>query len=32
VTKEDVDRVAKKYLNLESYAVAVIRPPQGKKE
>jgi zinc protease len=32
VTKEDVDRVAKKYLNLESYAVAIVRPPQGKKE
>ncbi len=32
VTKKDVDRVAKKYLNLESYSVAIVRPPQGKKE
>ena len=29
VTKEDVDRAAKKYLNLEFYAVAIVRPPQG---
>ena len=26
VTKEDVNRVAKKYINLESYAVAIVRP------
>jgi len=32
VTKEDVDRVAKKYFNLESYAIAIIRPPFGKME
>jgi zinc protease len=29
VTKEDVDWVAKKYLNLESYALAIVRPPRG---
>ncbi len=27
VSKEDVNRVAKKYFNLEGYALAVIRPP-----
>lgn len=32
VTKDDVDRVAKKYFDLESYAIAIIRPPLGKKE
>jgi zinc protease len=32
VTKEDIDRVARKYFNLESYAIAIIRPPSGKKE
>jgi zinc protease len=32
VTKEDVDRVAKKYFNLESYAIAIIRPPLDKIE
>jgi len=26
VTKEDVNRVAKKYINLEYYAVAIVRP------
>ncbi len=30
VTKEDVNRVAKKYFNIESYAIAIIRPPLGK--
>ncbi len=32
VTKEDVDRVARKYFDLESYAIAIVRPPAGKKE
>lgn len=32
VTKEDVNRAAKQYFNLESYAIAIIRPPSGKKE
>ncbi len=29
VTKEDVDRVAKKYLDLESYVLAIVRPPKN---
>ncbi len=28
VKKEDVDRVARKYLSLDSYVIAIIRPPQ----
>jgi len=32
VTQEDVNRVAKQYFNLESYVIAIIRPPLGKKE
>ena len=32
VTKEDVDRVAKRYLDLESYVLTIVRPPEGKKE
>ncbi len=32
VTREDVHRMAKKYFNLEAYALAVIRPPDGKKQ
>ncbi|MGZ3513117.1 MAG: M16 family metallopeptidase [Thermodesulfobacteriota bacterium] len=32
VTKEDVDGVAKKYLHVETYAIAIVRPPSGKKE
>ena len=32
VTKEDVDRVARKYLHVETYAIAIVRPPSGKKE
>jgi zinc protease len=32
VTREDVHRVAKQYLNLEAYAIAIIRPPTEKKE
>ena len=32
VTREDVNRVAKKYLDLEVYAIAIIRPPKDKKE
>ncbi len=32
VTKGDVDRVAKKYFNLESYAIAIVRPPLDKRE
>jgi len=30
VTQEDVNRVAKKYFNLETYAIAIIRPPLDK--
>jgi zinc protease len=30
VKKEDVNRAAKQYFNLESYAIAIIRPPLGK--
>ena len=32
VTKEDVNRVAKKYFDLEAYVLAIIRPPSDKKE
>ena len=32
VSREDVHRVAKKYFNLEAYAIAIIRPPAEKKE
>jgi predicted Zn-dependent peptidase len=32
VTREDVNRAAKRYLDLESYAIAIIRPPSEKKE
>jgi zinc protease len=32
VTREDVHRVAKQYFNLESFAIAIIRPPIDKKE
>ena len=32
VTKEYVDRVARKCFDLESYAIAIIRPPLGKRE
>jgi zinc protease len=32
VTKEDVQRVARSYIDLEHYALAIIRPPVGKKE
>jgi zinc protease len=32
VTKEDVNRVARQYLNLEAYALAIVRPPKEKKE
>ena len=32
VSKDDVNRVVKKYFNLEAYAVAIIRPPEEKKE
>ena len=32
VSREDVNRVAKRYFNLEGYALAVIRPPMEKKE
>ncbi len=32
VTIEEVNRVAKKYFNLEAYALAIIRPPVEKKE
>jgi zinc protease len=32
VTREEVNRVAQKYFNLEAYAIAIIRPPIGKKE
>ena len=30
VTQEDVNRVAKKYFKLETYAIAIIRPPLDK--
>ncbi len=30
VSKEDVNRVAKKYFNPEAYVIAIIRPPLGK--
>lgn len=32
VSREDVNRVVKKYFNLEAYAIAIIRPPTEKKE
>jgi len=32
VTKEDVNRVAKQYFNLESYVIAIVRPPLSQKE
>jgi len=32
VTKEDVNQVARKYFDLESYAIAIVRPPVGKRE
>jgi zinc protease len=32
VTKEDVNRAAKRHLDLEAYAIAIIRPPMEKKE
>ena len=32
VTKEDVNRVAKQYFNLESYVIAIVRPPWSQKE
>ena len=32
VSREDVNRVAKEYFNLEVYAIAIIRPPVEKKE
>jgi zinc protease len=32
VSSEDVRRVAKEYIHLEAYALAIIRPPAGKKE
>ena len=28
VTREDVNRVAQKYFNLEAYAIAIVRPPK----
>jgi len=31
ITREDVHQVAKKYFNLEGYALAIIRPPKEKK-
>jgi len=32
VSREDVNRVAKRYFTLEAYAIAVIQPPAEKKE
>jgi len=32
MTKDDVNRVAKKYFNLEAYAIAIIRPPLDNRE
>jgi zinc protease len=32
VTRDEVNRVAKKYLNVETYVLAILRPPSDKKE
>jgi len=32
VTQEDVNRAARRYLDLEAYAIAIIRPPSERKE
>jgi len=32
VSKEEVHRVAKKYFTLDAYALAIVRPPEAKKE
>lgn len=32
VTREDVHRVAKEYFNLEAFVLAIIRPPEAKKQ
>lgn len=32
VTKEDINRIIKKYFNLEGYSIAIIRPRETKKE
>jgi len=32
ITREEVNRVAREYFNLEAYALAIIRPPREKKE
>jgi zinc protease len=32
VSREDVQRVCRKYIDLENYALAVIRPPVRNKE
>jgi predicted Zn-dependent peptidase len=32
VTKEEVNQAAKRHLDLEAYAIAIIRPPLDKKE
>jgi zinc protease len=32
VTRDDVNRGAEKYFNLEAYAIAIIRPPLDNKE
>ncbi|MBM4276407.1 MAG: insulinase family protein [Deltaproteobacteria bacterium] len=32
VTREDVHRMAKKYFNLDAYALAIIRPSEAKKQ
>jgi len=32
MTKDDVNRMARKYFNSESYAIAILRPPLVEKE
>ena len=32
VTRDEVNRVAKKYLNVGTYVLAILRPPSDKKE
>jgi predicted Zn-dependent peptidase len=32
VPRDDVNRVAERYFNLEAYTIAIIRPPLDKKE
>jgi predicted Zn-dependent peptidase len=32
VSKDDVNRVAQEYFNLDAYTIAIIRPPNEKKQ